>query len=69
MASFGSFETDREVYSGPTYTVYSARKEGDPKTEYAIKVFSLHQSGLEPESGSNPRSSFQRHRALVRPTH
>jgi hypothetical protein len=50
MASFGSFETEREVYSGPTYTVYSARKQGDPKTEYAIKVFSVHHIGLEPES-------------------
>jgi len=42
MASFGSFETEREIYSGPTYTVYGAKKQGDPKTEYAIKVFSVH---------------------------
>jgi hypothetical protein len=52
MASFGSFEVEREVYSGPTYTVYSARKSGDPKTEYAIKVFSVHHIGLEPESAT-----------------
>jgi hypothetical protein len=50
MASFGSFETERETYSGPTYTVYSARKQGDPTTEYAVKVFSVHHIGLEPES-------------------
>jgi len=50
MASFGSFETERETYSGPTYTVYSAKKQGDPTTEYAIKVFSVHHIGLEPES-------------------
>src|SRR5947207_7466122 len=42
MASFGSFETEREVYSGATYTVYSAKKSGDPKTEYAIKLFHLN---------------------------
>src|SRR5436190_3657361 len=41
MASFGSFETHREVYSGNSYTVYSAKKTGDPKTEYAIKLFHL----------------------------
>jgi len=50
MATFGSFETERETYSGPTYTVYSAKKPGDPKTEYAVKVFSVHHIGLEPES-------------------
>lgn len=50
MASFGSFETEREIYSGQTYTVYSAKKHGDPKTEYAIKVFSVHHINLEPES-------------------
>src|SRR5947209_5855042 len=52
MASFGSFETEREIYSGPTYTVYSARKQGDPKTEYAIKVFSVHHFNLEAESAA-----------------
>ncbi len=52
MASFGSFETDREVYSGPIYTVYSARKSGDPRTEYAIKVFSIHRVGIEAEAAA-----------------
>jgi hypothetical protein len=52
MATFGSFETERETYSGPTYTVYSAKKQGDPKTEYAVKVFSVHHIGLEPESAT-----------------
>src|SRR5712664_3617784 len=52
MATFGSFETERETYSGPTYTVYSAKKQGDPKTEYAVKVFSVHHIGLEPESAA-----------------
>jgi hypothetical protein len=51
MASFGSFETDREVYSEPSYTVFSAKKAGDPKAEeYAIKVFSLHQLELGAET-------------------
>ena len=47
MASFGSFETEREVYADPIYTVYSATRTGDPKSEYAIKVFSLHRTPLE----------------------
>ncbi len=50
MASFGSFETEREVYSGATYSVYNAKKQGDSKTEYAIKVFSAHHITLEPEA-------------------
>jgi hypothetical protein len=50
MASFGSFEAIREVYSGPVFTVFSARKSGDPKTEYAVKVFSVRQLGLDLES-------------------
>src|ERR1043165_3552333 len=51
MPSFGSFEVEREIYSGPTYTVYSAKKSGDA-TEYAIKVFSVHHISLEPESAT-----------------
>lgn len=39
MASFGSFETEQEVYSDAVYTVYLARKSGDAATEYALKVF------------------------------
>jgi hypothetical protein len=49
MASFGSFETVREVYSDPIYTVFFARKSGDPVTEYAVKVFRLPASQLEAE--------------------
>jgi hypothetical protein len=52
MATFGSFETEREIYSGPTYTVYNAKKQGEPAAEYAIKVFSVHHMGLEPESAA-----------------
>src|SRR5438105_1677897 len=50
MAAFGSFETEREIYSDPIYTVYSARKPGDSKSEYAIKVFSVHRAGFDEES-------------------
>src|SRR6266446_424858 len=50
MASFGSFETVRVVYSGPAYTVYSAKKSGDPKTEYAIKLFNVRRQELESEA-------------------
>src|SRR5579871_3784040 len=48
MASFGSFETEREVYSDPIYTVYSAIRSGDSKADYAIKVFSMQGMPLEP---------------------
>src|SRR5882724_11330692 len=50
MAFFGSFETDREIYSDPIYTVYGAKKSGDPTSEYAVKVFSIHHIGLEAET-------------------
>src|SRR6266581_3672458 len=53
MASFGSFETEREVSSGATYTVYSSKKAGDPKTEYAIKLFHLLPAGLDAESAAD----------------
>jgi sulfatase-modifying factor enzyme 1 len=49
MASFGSFEAGREVYSDPGYTVYSAHRQGDPVTEYALKVFRFPVSELEAE--------------------
>ena len=52
MATFGSFETDREVYSGSNYVVYSARKTGDPETNYAVKVFSVHRNRLDAESAA-----------------
>jgi hypothetical protein len=50
MPSFGSFETEREVYSDPIYTVYFARKTGDPKSEYAVKVFTIQRAGFDPET-------------------
>ncbi|MEO8427408.1 MAG: PEGA domain-containing protein [Verrucomicrobiota bacterium] len=50
MASFGSFETDREVYSDLFYTVYAARKSGDPEAEYAVKVFAVQRLGLATET-------------------
>ncbi len=51
MALFGSFETEREVYSDPIYTVYSARKPGDTG-HYAIKVFSIQRAGFEAETAT-----------------
>jgi hypothetical protein len=50
MALFGSFETEREVYSDPIYTVYSARRSGEPKADYALKVFSIQQVGFDAET-------------------
>src|SRR5712691_1285986 len=52
MASFGSFQIEREVYSGSTYTVYSARKPDEPQTEYALKVFSIHRSDFDAETAT-----------------
>src|ERR1700731_2446666 len=40
MASYGSFETNREIASGHGSAVYSARKAGDSTGAYADKVFS-----------------------------
>jgi hypothetical protein len=53
MALFGSFETEREVYSDPIYTVYSAKKSGDAKSEYAVKVFSIQRVEFDPETTSD----------------
>jgi hypothetical protein len=47
MEIFGPFETGRLLDSGGGATVYEARKEGDRKGRYAVKVFSLDQ--LVPE--------------------
>src|SRR5215472_18814829 len=55
MASFGSFEGVREVYSDPIYSVYSARKEGD-SAEYAVKVFQLPSGTADTLMGSQERS-------------
>src|SRR5947207_712942 len=48
MATFGSFETEREIYSDAIYTVYAATKPGDAKSEYAVKLFHT-QRGFEAE--------------------
>ena len=53
MAQFGSFETEREVYSDPIYTVYSAKKTGDPRGQYALKVFSIQRVGFDPETAAD----------------
>ncbi len=49
MALFGSFETIDEAFSGEAYTVYSARRSGDP-AEYAIKLFIIRAEGVDAES-------------------
>jgi PEGA domain/Sulfatase-modifying factor enzyme 1 len=41
MEIFGPFETGRLLDSGGGATVYEAKKEGDRKGRYAVKVFSL----------------------------
>jgi len=50
MALFGSFETEREVYSDPIYTVYGARRPGEAKSEYAVKLFSIQRVGFDEET-------------------
>ncbi len=59
MALFGSFETEREVYSDPIYAVYLARKSGDPGGEYAVKVFRLPANDLEAQLTGQPLSREQ----------
>ena len=49
MASFGNFETEREVYSDAIHTVYSAKRRGE-ETTYALKVFSIQRIGFEDET-------------------
>ena len=41
MPSYGSYETTREIASGHGSVVYSARKAGESKDNYAVKVFAL----------------------------
>ena len=41
MGIFGPFGTGRLLDSGGGATVYEAKKEGDRKGRYAVKVFSL----------------------------
>jgi hypothetical protein len=56
MASFGSFETEREAYSDVIYTVYTARKVNDSGGQYAVKVFRLPDRGLEAEVAGGTES-------------
>ena len=53
MALFGSFETEREVYSDPIYTVFSAKKSGDATSDYAVKVFSIQRVEFDPETSTD----------------
>ena len=53
MATFGSFETEREVYSDPIYTVYSARRNGDKQADYALKVFSIQRAGFDVDTATD----------------
>src|SRR5262245_47476640 len=41
MPSYGPYETTREIASSHGSVVYSARKAGESKDNYAIKVFAL----------------------------
>ncbi len=51
MASYGSFETDREVASGHGSVIYSAHKAGETGSSYAVKTFSLERDiGADQES-------------------
>jgi hypothetical protein len=51
MASYGSFETSREVASGHGSVVYAAATAGESGSSFAIKVFALHrQMDEDPES-------------------
>src|SRR5271169_6631029 len=52
METYGPFEIGRTLDSGGGATVFEARKEGDRKGRYAVKVFSLERllSEQEPEN-------------------
>ncbi len=51
MASYGSFETSREVASGHGSVVYAAARAGESGSSYAVKVFALHrQMAEDPDS-------------------
>jgi len=56
--SFGSFQIGRELAAENGATVYKAQKEGDPKGEYVVKVFSLErllsEEHLEAKSELDP---------------
>src|SRR5258706_9468805 len=57
MASYGPYETNREIASAQGAAVYSARKAGDAADAYAIKVFSVESfvgEGLEARTDLDP---------------
>jgi len=41
MPAYGPYETTREIASGHGFIVYSARKAGEVRDNYAVKVFAL----------------------------
>jgi hypothetical protein len=49
METYGAFEIGRTVDSGVGSTVYEARKEGDKKGRYAVKVFALERMVFQDE--------------------
>ena len=56
METFGPFAVVRELDSSNGATVYKARKEGDPRGEYIVKVFSLER--LVSEEGEGVKSEL-----------
>ena len=56
METFGHFAVVRELDSSNGATVYKARKEGDRKGEYIVKVFSLER--LVSEEGEGVKSEL-----------
>ncbi len=56
MENFGPFAVARELDSANGATVYKARKEGDRKGEYVVKVFSLER--LVSEEGEGVKSEL-----------
>src|SRR5215472_15821112 len=65
MPAFGSFETVQEVYSDPTYTVYTAHQRGDPAGEYAVKSFRLRLSELEAQLAGRNATADELEQALL----
>src|SRR5205085_1041947 len=64
MAAFGSFDTEQEVYSDPTYTVYTARRRGDPTGDFAVKVFRIRLGDLEAKLAGQSVQAQEREQAL-----
>ena len=65
MVAFGSFSTEREVYSDPNCTVYTARRRGDPQSEYVVKVFRLRPGDEAAQLAGSSVQPDERARALV----